>query len=52
LKPAVNVEAETIQLALGIGAGLGVVITMQFKINRCVGRLEGLLTAHLNQTKE
>ncbi len=42
-------EAETIQLALAGAAGLGVVITMQFKINRCVGRLEGMLTAHLNK---
>ncbi len=42
-------EAETIQLALAGAGGLGVVITMQFKINRCVGRLEGMLTAHLNK---
>ena len=32
----------------GMGV-IGVVITMQFKINRCIGRLEGLLTAHLNK---
>ncbi len=47
----VFVEPEVLQLALAGGAGIGVIITMQFKINRCVGRLEGLLTAHLNQTK-
>lgn len=34
----------------GLGA-IGVVIGMQFKINRCVGRLEGMLTTHLAQTK-
>jgi len=42
-------EADMIQLALAGAAGLGVVITMQFKINRCVGRLEGMLDAHLNK---
>ena len=42
-------EAETVQLALGLGGGLGVVITMQFKMSRCIGRLEGMLDAHLNK---
>jgi len=32
------------------GLGLaGVIIGMQFKINRCIGRLEGMLTAHLDK---
>jgi len=48
----VFVEPEIIQLALAGGAGIGVIITMQFKINRCVGRLEGMLTTHLNQKKD
>ena len=47
----VFVEPEVLQLALAGGAGIGVIITMQFKINRCVGRLEGMLTTHLAQTK-
>lgn len=51
-------EPAILQLGLaGLGA-VGVVIVMQFKINRCVGRLEGelggvktMLTIHLNKTK-
>ena len=30
----------------------GVLIGMQFKINRCIGRLEGMLTAHLNPSND
>ena len=42
-------EADMIQLALAGAAGFGVIITMQFKINRCVGRLEGMLETHLKK---
>ena len=42
-------EAETLQLALAGLAAIGVVIGMQFKMNRCIGRIEGKLEAHLNK---
>jgi len=40
------VEPQFIVAGVGLAA---VIIGMQFKINRCVGRLEGMLTTHLNQ---
>ena len=42
---------ETEIIIAGLGA-FGVVIGMQFKINRCVGRLEGMLTQHLKENKK
>ena len=40
------------QFVVAAAGAVAVIIGMQFKINRCVGRLEGMLTTHLNQTKE
>jgi len=44
------------QILMAIGGVGGTVIVMQFKINRCIGRLEGelsgvktMLTTHLNK---
>ena len=35
------------EIAAMIGAVVVGTLAMQFKINRCVGRLEGMLTTHL-----
>lgn len=47
-----------IQFILAGAGAAAVIIGMQFKINRCLGRLEGelsgvktMLTTHLNKTK-
>lgn len=39
------------QILLAIAGVGGPIIVMQFKINKCVGRLEGMLTTHLAQKK-
>ena len=46
------------QILLALSGFGGTIIIMQFKINRCLGRLEGglegvktMLTTHLNKTK-
>jgi len=40
------------EVMLGLAGVASVIIGMQFKINRCVGRLEGMLTQHLKENKK
>ena len=38
-----------VEILVAGASGIGVILFMQFKINRCIGRLEGMFQAHLDK---